>query len=79
MPEHDDFLQPAEAAERFGLVPQARLVGVDGAKHLWVGEKYAAPGPERDRGRGHPRAGADGCLGSGRGRCASRQRVGQGR
>ncbi|MFF1829665.1 alpha/beta hydrolase [Paenarthrobacter sp. NPDC058040] len=42
VPEHDDYLQPAEAAARFGLVPQARLVGVDGAKHLWVGEKYAA-------------------------------------
>ena len=42
VPEHDDYLQPAEAAVRFGLVPQARLVGVDGAKHLWVGEKYAA-------------------------------------
>lgn len=42
VPEHDDYLQPAEAAQRFSLVPQARLVGVDGAKHLWVGEKYAA-------------------------------------
>ena len=42
VPEHDDFLQPAEAAARFALVPQARVVGVDGAKHLWVGEKYAA-------------------------------------
>lgn len=41
VPELDDFLQPAEAAERFGTVPQARVVGVDGAKHLWVGEKYA--------------------------------------
>ncbi|WP_347107808.1 alpha/beta fold hydrolase [Paenarthrobacter sp. S56] len=42
VPEHDDYLQPAEAAARFSLVPQARVVGVDGAKHLWVGEKYAA-------------------------------------
>ncbi|CAM3271363.1 Alpha/beta hydrolase family protein [Arthrobacter ulcerisalmonis] len=42
VPEHDDFLQPAAAAERFAVIPQARLVGVDGAKHLWVGEKYAA-------------------------------------
>jgi len=42
VPEHDDFLQPAEAAERFSLVPQADVVGVPGAKHLWVGEKYAA-------------------------------------
>lgn len=42
VPEHDDYLQPHAAAERFALVPQARLVPVDGAKHLWVGEKYAA-------------------------------------
>jgi alpha/beta superfamily hydrolase len=42
VPEHDDYLQPAAAAERFSLVPQARVVGVDGAKHLWVGEKYAS-------------------------------------
>lgn len=42
VPEHDDFLQPAEAAARFSLVPQARVVGVAGAKHLWVGEKYAS-------------------------------------
>jgi alpha/beta superfamily hydrolase len=42
VPEHDDYLQPPAAAERFSLVPQARVVGVDGAKHLWVGEKYAS-------------------------------------
>jgi alpha/beta superfamily hydrolase len=42
VPEHDDYLRPAAAAERFRLVPQARVTGVDGAKHLWVGEKYAA-------------------------------------
>jgi alpha/beta superfamily hydrolase len=42
VPEHDDYLRPAAAADRFSLVPQARVVGVDGAKHLWVGEKQAA-------------------------------------
>jgi alpha/beta superfamily hydrolase len=42
VPEHDDYLQPAAAVGRFSLVPQAAVVGVDGAKHLWVGEKYAA-------------------------------------
>lgn len=42
VPEHDDFLRPDEAAARFSMVPQARVVGVDGAKHLWVGEKYAS-------------------------------------
>jgi alpha/beta superfamily hydrolase len=40
VPEHDDYLRPAEARERFALVPQARVVGVDGAKHLWVGEQH---------------------------------------
>ncbi|WP_287901159.1 alpha/beta hydrolase [Arthrobacter sp.] len=40
VPEHDDYLQPAEAAQRFSLVPQAEVIGVDGAKHLWVGEKH---------------------------------------
>ncbi|QTX04503.1 alpha/beta hydrolase [Agromyces archimandritae] len=38
VPEHDDFLQPAEAAERFAAVPRVHLIAVDGAKHLWVGE-----------------------------------------
>lgn len=38
VPELDDYLRPAEAHERFARVPQARVVGVDGAKHLWVGE-----------------------------------------
>lgn len=40
VPELDDFLQPDEAARRFALVPRARVIGVEGAKHLWVGEKY---------------------------------------
>lgn len=37
-PEHDDYLRPPQARERFARVPQADLVAVDGAKHLWVGE-----------------------------------------
>ncbi|WP_061296866.1 alpha/beta hydrolase [Herbidospora cretacea] len=40
VPEFDDYLRPAEAAERFKRVPQAEVVGVEGAKHLWVGEPY---------------------------------------
>ncbi|MEA5456114.1 alpha/beta hydrolase [Sinomonas sp. JGH33] len=40
VPEHDDYLRPAEAAQRFAAVPQADVVGIDGAKHLWVGEKF---------------------------------------
>ena len=38
VPELDDYLRPAEARERFARVPQAEVVGVEGAKHLWVGE-----------------------------------------
>ena len=38
VPEHDDYLQPAEARSRFSVVPQAQVIGVDGAKHLWVGD-----------------------------------------
>ncbi|OIH93394.1 alpha/beta hydrolase [Curtobacterium sp. MCBA15_001] len=40
VPEHDDFLQPAEAARRFAVAPNVRVVPVAGAKHLWVGERY---------------------------------------
>jgi alpha/beta superfamily hydrolase len=40
VPELDDFLRPAAAEERFAVVPEARLVPVEGAKHLWVGETY---------------------------------------
>jgi alpha/beta superfamily hydrolase len=40
VPEHDDFLQPEEAARRFAIAPTVRVVPVAGAKHLWVGEKY---------------------------------------
>ncbi|WES65239.1 alpha/beta fold hydrolase [Microbacter sp. GSS18] len=38
VPEHDDFLRPDAAADRFASVPHANVIGVDGAKHLWVGE-----------------------------------------
>jgi len=38
VPEHDDYLQPAEAVQRFASVPRFEIVGVNGAKHLWVGE-----------------------------------------
>ena len=37
VPELDDYLRPAEAQERFSVVPQAKVVAVDGAKHLFVG------------------------------------------
>ncbi len=38
VPEHDDYLQPAEAAERFAPLTQAEVVPMAGAKHLWVGD-----------------------------------------
>ncbi|KAB8197997.1 alpha/beta fold hydrolase [Nonomuraea phyllanthi] len=40
VPEFDDYLRPEEARRRFERVPQAEVIGVDGAKHLWVGEPY---------------------------------------
>ncbi|GAA0978198.1 hypothetical protein GCM10009555_040740 [Acrocarpospora macrocephala] len=40
VPEFDDYLRPDEAVKRFARVPQAEVVGVEGAKHLWVGEPY---------------------------------------
>ncbi|KHK97517.1 alpha/beta hydrolase [Microbacterium mangrovi] len=38
VPEFDDYLRPAEAFERFSVVPEATVIDVDGGKHLWVGE-----------------------------------------
>ena len=38
IPEHDDYLKPDQAAERFAVIPQIKLIPVTGAKHLWVGE-----------------------------------------
>lgn len=38
IPEHDDYLQPPEARERFAAITQAEVIAVDGAKHLWVGD-----------------------------------------
>lgn len=40
VPELDDFLRPDAAREAFARVPQTRLIAVEGARHLWVGEKY---------------------------------------
>jgi alpha/beta superfamily hydrolase len=38
VPGDDDYLQPAEAAERFAIVPKAQVIGFEGEKHLWIGE-----------------------------------------
>jgi alpha/beta superfamily hydrolase len=38
IPEHDDYLKPAEAAERFAGLPHLTRIDVAGGRHLWVGE-----------------------------------------
>jgi hypothetical protein len=36
--EQNEFLPPGPALERFSVLPEAEVIAVDGAKHLWVGE-----------------------------------------
>ncbi len=38
VPEFDDYLRPDEARVRFASVKQMKIIAVDGAKHLWIGE-----------------------------------------
>jgi alpha/beta superfamily hydrolase len=38
VPELDDYLKPAAARQRFAIVPKIKIIAVDGAKHLWLGE-----------------------------------------
>lgn len=38
VPEFDDYLRPEEARWRFAAIPQAEVVGMARAKHLWVGD-----------------------------------------
>jgi uncharacterized protein len=38
VPEHDDYLKPAEAKVRFAPLTQIEIIAVENAKHLWVGE-----------------------------------------
>jgi alpha/beta superfamily hydrolase len=40
VPEFDDFLTPDQAVPGFAALTGARVIPVEGAKHLWVGEKY---------------------------------------
>ena len=40
VPEFDDYLRPREAMERFRAIPQARVVPIEGGRHLWVGESF---------------------------------------
>ncbi|MDR2373090.1 MAG: alpha/beta fold hydrolase [Bifidobacteriaceae bacterium] len=39
VPEHDEFLKPAQARARLALIPGAKVVEGRGASHLWIGEK----------------------------------------
>jgi len=38
VPEFDDYLRPEQAVAGFTAIPGAEVVGVPGAKHLWVGD-----------------------------------------
>jgi alpha/beta superfamily hydrolase len=38
VPELDDYLKPDEARTRFSVVPTIKIIAVDEAKHLWLGE-----------------------------------------
>lgn len=38
IPEHDEYLNPAQAAEKFAPLPHIKLINVDEGKHLWLGE-----------------------------------------
>jgi len=38
VPELDDYLKPEAAYKRFAIVPKIKIIAVDAAKHLWLGE-----------------------------------------
>jgi hypothetical protein len=38
VPELDDYLKPDAARERFAVIPTMKIIAVEGAKHLWLGE-----------------------------------------
>jgi alpha/beta superfamily hydrolase len=40
VPEHDEYLNPLQAALRFKSFPRLSLNPIAGAKHLWVGEPF---------------------------------------
>jgi alpha/beta superfamily hydrolase len=42
VPEFDDYLRPTEAVVGFAPIPQAEIIGVPGAKHVWVGDAETA-------------------------------------
>ena len=38
VPELDDYLKPVAARQRFAIAPKIKIIAVEGAKHLWIGE-----------------------------------------
>ena len=38
VPELDDYLKPDAARQRFAVAPKIKIITVEGAKHLWIGE-----------------------------------------
>ena len=38
VPEHDDYLKPDQAKEKFSVIPQIQIVVGENMKHLWLGE-----------------------------------------
>lgn len=42
IPELDDYLKPAEARERFAVIPRIDIVEVEDGRHLWVGENQTS-------------------------------------
>ena len=38
VPVLDDYLKPDAARQRFAIVPKIKIIAVEGAKHLWIGE-----------------------------------------
>lgn len=38
VPELDDYLKPDAAQQRFAVAPAIKIIAVEGAKHLWIGE-----------------------------------------
>ena len=38
VPELDVYLKPAAARERFAIIPALKIIAVEDAKHLWLGE-----------------------------------------
>jgi len=42
VPELDEFASPDDVRRRFAGVGQARVIAVEGAGHLWVGERHAS-------------------------------------